>query len=54
MNLVKDSSQVIVTNYQQTDEDKALNMIINSYSEQIWDKLELNESQKSEFYSMIK
>ena len=35
-------------------EEKAINMIINSYSEQIIDKLQLNESQKSEFYSMIK
>lgn len=34
--------------------EKAINMIINSYSEQIIDKLQLNESQKSEFYSMIK
>lgn len=34
-------------------QDKATNMIINSYSEQIADKLQLNESQKSEFYSMI-
>lgn len=35
-------------------EEKATNMIINSYSDQIADKLQLNESQKSEFYSMIK
>ena len=34
-------------------QDKATNMIINSYSEQIADKLQLNESEKSEFYSMI-
>ena len=34
-------------------EEKAINMIINSYSEQIIDKLELNEKEKSEFYSMI-
>ena len=34
-------------------QEKATNMIINSYSEQIADKLQLNESQKSEFYSMI-
>lgn len=34
-------------------QEKATNMIINSYSEQITDKLQLNESQKSEFYSMI-
>lgn len=34
-------------------QNKATNMIINSYSEQIADKLQLNESQKSEFYSMI-
>lgn len=33
--------------------EKAINMIINSYSEQIIDKLQLNEQQKSEFYSMI-
>lgn len=33
---------------------KAINMIINSYSEQIVDKLKLNEKEKSEFYSMIK
>lgn len=32
---------------------KAINMIINSYSQQIADKLKLNEQQKSEFYSMI-
>lgn len=43
--------------YMQTrwlDQNKAINMIINSYFEQIIDKLELDESQKSEFYSMIK
>lgn len=34
-------------------EEKAINMIINSYSEQIVGKLELNEKEKSEFYSMI-
>jgi len=34
-------------------QEKAINMIINSYSEQIIDKLELNEKEKSEFYSMI-
>ena len=33
---------------------KATNMIINSYSEQIAEKLQLNEAQKNEFYSMIK
>lgn len=33
--------------------EKAINMIINSYSEQIIDKLQLDEQQKSEFYSMI-
>lgn len=33
---------------------KSTNMIINSYSEQIINKLKLNEQQKSEFYSMIK
>lgn len=35
------------------DQNNAINMIINSYSEQIIDKLELDETQKSEFYSMI-
>jgi Fe-S cluster assembly scaffold protein SufB len=35
-------------------QQKAIDMIINSYSEQIIDKLKLNEQQKSEFYSMIK
>ena len=34
-------------------EEKAINMIINSYSQQISDKLELNEEKKSEFYSML-
>ena len=33
--------------------EKAINMIINSYSQQIVDKLQLDEQQKSEFYSMI-
>lgn len=33
---------------------KAINMIINSYSEQIVNKLGLNEKEKSEFYFMIK
>jgi len=33
--------------------EKAINMIINSYSEQIIDKLQLNEQQQSEFYSII-
>ena len=33
--------------------EKAMNMIINSYSQQIIDKLELNGQQKSKFYSMI-
>ena len=33
---------------------KAINMIINSYSEQIVDKLGLDEKWKEEFYSMIK
>ena len=33
--------------------EKAINMIINSYSQQIVDKLELDERKKSEFYSMI-
>lgn len=36
------------------DSEKAIWMIINSYSEQIVDKLELNEQEKEEFYSMIK
>ena len=35
-------------------EQKAINMIIDSYSQDIVQKLQLNESQKSEFYSMIK
>ena len=34
--------------------DKAINMIINSYSEQIVDKLWLDEKWKEEFYFMIK
>lgn len=34
-------------------QEKAINMIIHSYSQQIADKLKLNEQQKSEFYSMI-
>jgi Fe-S cluster assembly scaffold protein SufB len=33
--------------------DKAINMIINSYSEQILDKLWLDEKWKEEFYSML-
>ena len=33
--------------------EKAMNMIINSYSQQIVDELELNEAEKSEFYSML-
>jgi len=33
--------------------EKAVNMIINSYSQQIVDKLELDEKWKEEFYSMI-
>ena len=32
---------------------KAINMIINSYSQQIVDKLKLDEEKKSEFYSML-
>lgn len=36
------------------NQDKAIDMIINSYSQQIISKLELNEKQQSEFYSMIK
>ena len=35
------------------DENKAINMIINSYSQQIVSKLELDEQKQSEFYSMI-
>jgi Fe-S cluster assembly scaffold protein SufB len=34
--------------------EKAINMIIHSYSQDIVQKLQLNESQESEFYSMIK
>ena len=34
-------------------EDKAINMIINSYTEQIIEKLQLDDQQKSELYSMI-
>lgn len=34
--------------------EKAINMIIHSYSEQIVDKLQLDEKWKEEFYSMIK
>ena len=34
-------------------EEKAINMVINSYSEQIVDKLWLDEKWKEEFYSMI-
>ena len=34
--------------------EKAINMIINSYSQQIVDKLNLDEKWKEEFYSMIK
>lgn len=33
---------------------KAINMIINSYSQQIIDKLQLDDKWKDEFYSMIK
>lgn len=36
------------------NENKAIDMIINSYSQQIISKLELNEQKQSEFYSMIK
>lgn len=35
-------------------DEKAVNMIINSYSQDIIQKLDLNESQQSEFYSIIK
>lgn len=34
-------------------QEKAVNMIINSYSQQIIEKLELNDQEQSEFYSMI-
>ncbi len=34
-------------------QEKAVNMIINSYSQQIIEKLELDEKWKEEFYSMI-
>ena len=34
-------------------EQKAMNMIVNSYSQRISDKLNLNEKEKSDFYSMI-
>ena len=34
-------------------EDKAINMIIDSYSQQIIEKLELNENEKNQIYSMI-
>lgn len=34
-------------------EQKAMNMIVNSYSQWIGDKLNLNEKEKSDFYSMI-
>ena len=34
-------------------EEKAINMIIDSYTQQIVDKLELDEEKKSEFYSML-
>ncbi|MBR4634306.1 hypothetical protein IKO50_05190 [bacterium] len=33
--------------------EKAINMIINSYFQQIVDKLGLDEEKKSEFYFMI-
>ena len=36
------------------DSEKAIWIIVNSYSEQIIDKLGLNEQEKEEFYSMIK
>lgn len=35
-------------------ENKAINMIINSYTEQIIEKFQLNDQEISEFYSMIK
>ena len=35
------------------DPEKTIWMIINSYSQQIVDKLELDEEKKSEFYSML-
>lgn len=34
-------------------QEKAINMIVNSYSQQIVDKLQLDEKLKEEFYSMI-
>lgn len=34
--------------------DKAVSMIINSYYQQIIEKFQLNENEKSEFYSMLK
>ena len=34
-------------------QEKAVNMIVNSYSQQIIEKLGLNEQEQSEFYSMI-
>lgn len=36
------------------DQDKAIDMIINSYSHQIASKLQLDDKQQSDFYSMIK
>lgn len=36
------------------DSKKAIWMIVNSYSQQIVDKLELNEQKKEEFYSMLR
>lgn len=36
------------------DEKKAIDMIINSYSQQIISKLKLDEQKQSEFYSIIK
>lgn len=34
-------------------QEKAINMVVNSYSQQIVDKLQLDEKLKEEFYSMI-
>jgi Fe-S cluster assembly protein SufB len=36
------------------DQDKAIWMIINSYSQDIVEKMQLDEQQQTEFYSMIK
>ena len=36
------------------DQDKAIWMIINSYSQDIVEKMQLDEQQQTEFYYMIK